>query len=224
MLQPTLIPDTRAMIRIESPAQPTQRIALLLPGISGEVFSARYDALASACTDAGIALGRVEIWKDSENAQDLTVADIHATLKKVIAYAKAQGYTSIYAIGKSFGGAMWLTLRSPELRAQVLWAPAIAVADTASTYESYRAVQLSQVPSLTSVTIDADFLAQSATPTLIIHGTADLLVPFSNSEKMIAHMPHAQLAAIEGADHSYHTPEHYAEVIQKTVAFLSNQI
>lgn len=38
-------------------------------------------------------------------------------------------------------------------------------------------------------------------PTLIVHGTADVDVPFRQTEELASALPHAQLVAIEGADH-----------------------
>ena len=38
-------------------------------------------------------------------------------------------------------------------------------------------------------------------PMLIVHGTADVDVPFRQIEKLASALPHAQLVAIEGADH-----------------------
>ena len=38
-------------------------------------------------------------------------------------------------------------------------------------------------------------------PTLIVHGTADVDVPFQQTEGLASALPHAQLVAIEGADH-----------------------
>ncbi|HLW02958.1 MAG TPA: alpha/beta hydrolase [Ktedonobacterales bacterium] len=38
-------------------------------------------------------------------------------------------------------------------------------------------------------------------PTLIVHGTADVDVPFRQTEALASALPHAQLVAIEGADH-----------------------
>ncbi|HEV2580309.1 MAG TPA: alpha/beta hydrolase, partial [Ktedonobacteraceae bacterium] len=40
-----------------------------------------------------------------------------------------------------------------------------------------------------------------ALPTLIVHGTADIDVPFRQAKELAAAIPGAQLAAIEGADH-----------------------
>jgi len=40
-----------------------------------------------------------------------------------------------------------------------------------------------------------------ALPTLVVHGTADVDVPFSQAKELANAIPHAQLVAIEGADH-----------------------
>ncbi|HLZ56164.1 MAG TPA: alpha/beta hydrolase [Ktedonosporobacter sp.] len=42
-----------------------------------------------------------------------------------------------------------------------------------------------------------------ATPTLIVHGTADIDVPFSQAKQLVQKIPHAQLLAVEGADHTF---------------------
>ncbi len=38
-------------------------------------------------------------------------------------------------------------------------------------------------------------------PILIIHGTRDIDIPFSQTELLTGKIPHAQLLAIQGADH-----------------------
>lgn len=45
------------------------------------------------------------------------------------------------------------------------------------------------------------FLAQINVPTLVLGGTKDKMTPFSESERLAAHIPHTQLEAIEGAGH-----------------------
>jgi pimeloyl-ACP methyl ester carboxylesterase len=47
----------------------------------------------------------------------------------------------------------------------------------------------------------AKALAQLSTPIVVIHGTDDKLVPFSNGESMAASIPGAELVAIEGMGH-----------------------
>ncbi len=47
----------------------------------------------------------------------------------------------------------------------------------------------------------AKALAQLSTPIVVIHGTDDKLVPFSNGESMAAAIPGAELVAVEGMGH-----------------------
>jgi pimeloyl-ACP methyl ester carboxylesterase len=44
-------------------------------------------------------------------------------------------------------------------------------------------------------------LAQISQPTLLIHGTRDLITPLANSEHMAQHIPNSSLVTIEGAGH-----------------------
>jgi pimeloyl-ACP methyl ester carboxylesterase len=63
-------------------------------------------------------------------------------------------------------------------------------------------------------------LAQIAAPTLVIHGTADPLVPYSVGQAAAAAIPGAQLLALEGAGHlGWFT--HAAEARPATLAFLA---
>ena len=45
-------------------------------------------------------------------------------------------------------------------------------------------------------------------PTLIIHGTADDLVPIWQSEELVKRIPNAKLESIKEADHIYSNKEH----------------
>jgi pimeloyl-ACP methyl ester carboxylesterase len=94
-----------------------------------------------------------------------------------------------------------------------------------------RMVRSSQPPSLRQTGVDNDAaelpvlnlpLQQITVPTLIIHGTADRNVPFSFSEQFAQHVPHARLAALEGADHfmSVSHQEEFNEHVDGFVASL----
>lgn len=57
-------------------------------------------------------------------------------------------------------------------------------------------------------------------PTLIIHGTKDVNVPFEQSEQLAAQIPHAKLYVIEGADHMMPF-SHSEEMEQALEAFMA---
>jgi 3-oxoadipate enol-lactonase len=58
-------------------------------------------------------------------------------------------------------------------------------------------------------------LAELVTPTLVIHGTADRMVPFGNAESIAAALPAAQLERLDGVGHLFwwEQPERSAELI-----------
>jgi pimeloyl-ACP methyl ester carboxylesterase len=85
-------------------------------------------------------------------------------------------------IGKSAGGRLALEnqLKHKDASALVLLAPA-AEAD-----QKFREIKV---------------------PTLIVHGTADPVIPLENSKQMQKIIPNCKLVEIEGADHSYRGKE-----------------
>jgi pimeloyl-ACP methyl ester carboxylesterase len=64
-----------------------------------------------------------------------------------------------------------------------------------------------------------DRLEDIARPTLVLHGTADRLVPVRNAELLAERIPGARLALLEGAGHVYHS-ERADEADAAVLAFL----
>lgn len=56
-------------------------------------------------------------------------------------------------------------------------------------------------------------------PVLIVHGTADAVVPFSHAERLVGEVPHARLCRIEGGEHAV-VFTHLDDVRAKASAFL----
>ena len=63
-------------------------------------------------------------------------------------------------------------------------------------------------------------LEQIVVPTLIVHGTADKVIPISESEAMAARIPGATFIAVEGAGHLVELGPKAAEVQSKILEFL----
>ena len=57
---------------------------------------------------------------------------------------------------------------------------------------------------------------------LLIHGSADSIIPLSSAQKAQENFPHAKLIVIEGAEHGFHGPER-EEVIQMAVDFIKKE-
>jgi dipeptidyl aminopeptidase/acylaminoacyl peptidase len=60
-------------------------------------------------------------------------------------------------------------------------------------------------------------------PTLIVHGTADELVPFAQSQKLLDYIPSATLVPIEGSDHRFTDPKAFEEMTKTTADFIISQ-
>ncbi|MGX1480549.1 UNVERIFIED_CONTAM: acetyl esterase/lipase [Streptomyces canus] len=72
------------------------------------------------------------------------------------------------------------------------------------------------------------YVTAAAPPSLLIHGTADRLVPFEQSllleKSLLAHGAEAQLVPVEDADHGLFGAPELPTLLQQTVAFLSTHL
>ena len=67
-------------------------------------------------------------------------------------------------------------------------------------------------------------LEQIVVPTLIVHGTADKLIPISGSEAMAARIPGAIFHRVDGAGHLVELGPKAAEVQNKILEFLRERL
>lgn len=206
---------------VDTPDKPTNTAVVFLPGISGGAFSDRFQPLVDACVQAGLAIARVSAWENVADVERKNLSDIYRDIGNVTTYLQQQGYTQLFGIGKSFGGAIMLTFPSMYIHKKVLWAPTVGVTESGANIEAYMSATFSTLSSLLDLRVDRAFLQQRDTPTLIVHGTADGTIPFSNSEKIVSMLPRAKLLPIEGADHSYSDKDHEKAVIEASVDFLT---
>jgi pimeloyl-ACP methyl ester carboxylesterase len=65
-------------------------------------------------------------------------------------------------------------------------------------------------------------LASIRVPTLVLHGTADINVPFAMGELVAEEVPGAELVKVEGADH-FMVISHSEEILGAMFAFLDRQ-
>lgn len=207
--------------KLDAPPASTDKVVVFLPGISGGAFSERFQPLVDACLNVGFAVARLNIWKDSADVEQKNLGEIYKDLGEITTHLH-NTYPYMFGIGKSFGGAIMLTFPSVYISKKVLWAPAIGVIETGANIEAYMTAKLGTTSSLLDIQIDRTFLQQKENPTLIIHGTADENIPFSNSEQIVSMLPNASLVPIKGADHSYRDKEHETAVIKATVDFFTS--
>ncbi len=207
-------------IKLDKPTEPTNTVVIFLPGISGGAFTERFQPVVDACLAAGMAIARVNAWDGADDVGKKNLSEIYTTIEKVVEQLLQEGYTNIYGIGKSFGGAIMLTFPGSIVTKKVLWAPAIGVTEVGANIDAYLTEPLGTLAQLIDMKVDREYLEEKDAETLILHGTADDVIPYINSEALTSMLPNVVLVPIPGADHSYKNKEHEASVIQKTIDFL----
>lgn len=217
------IHKTGSTFLLESPKIPTSKAIIFLPGISGGVLSEKFKWFIDAGIDAGFTMVRLNAWKDDEDVARKNLANIHSDVAFVVGYLRERGYTTVAAVGKSFGGTVLLTLPREiqvSITKRVLWAPVISIKDSGSNVDTYLFESLGSLQSLFDLYIDAEYLKGDSSPVLIIHGDADDVVPISNSMKLSSVMQNARIHTIRGAGHSYSEKNHQDMLIKATLDFL----
>lgn len=83
-------------------------------------------------------------------------------------------------------------------------------------------------PELAMSASPVTYVTAAAPPFLLIHGTADRLVPFEQSllleKSLLAHSAEVQLVPVDDADHGLFGAPELATLLQQTVAFLSTHL
>ena len=218
-----LIPNSQAEAIFDTPTAPIQTAILFIPGISAGALTDRFLPFANAVTEAGMAILRVEIWKDQADLEAMTIKQIFTEIDAASSYLEGEGYTTIIGVGKSFGGGMLLLRNYPKLKALSLWAPAIGFSETSS-FENLKSIQLKEVTKIMDITLDPKMLAAINVPVQFVHGDADTSIPLENSRALAAHISNATIETISGMGHSPKNPEEEQLLISKTVAFLQSNV
>lgn len=187
---------------------------------------------------------------DSEGSfGDLTIAKAVDTVKAVIAHIKqSDPGRMIILTGGSFGGLVAMHVAAQfkdDIKLLILRAPVSdwkAVWDKDLTPEQF--AQWDRDGSFTApmpwgqtVTfcrelydemIQGDVYTEIAPaiaiPTLIVHGTADDVVPLVQSEKLNNVINNSKLIVLDGADHGFENPDHLTAYQGYIVSFLKNNI
>lgn len=201
--------------------------------------------LANALANAGYASVRFN-FMGTQNSDgtflDVTVwtevADLHAILDYVETLDIVDK-DNIYLQGNSYGGLVTSLVapeRASEIRAVCLWFPAMCAGDDARDGHIQDATfDVNNVPETLRVQrsyVSRQFIldqmaldpyepaAEYEGDVLVLHGTADYMVPISGSEKLVSMYPHAVLSPVEGASHGFYGQ--YANIgAQRMIEFLN---
>lgn len=197
----------------------TDTIVIFVPGMSGKAHSARFQPLVECCISAGLPIARLSAWEGPDDANAKTYSHWQAVVASAVARLQKQGFASIIAVGKSFGGGLLLSQQTPAVTTKILWAPAIgfaaqetlsALRDTASS--TYKLVDLKLSP---------DLLAKETAHVAIIHGDADEVISVENSRQIIKAVNSGAIDIVADAGHSFNDPAHEEVLMNLTRVHLT---
>lgn len=211
----------KTKVVLDKGSEESNTAVIFIPGVSGKAFSDKYKPLSDECLAKGMDLLRVQSWDSVEELEQKNIRQIQEDIDEAIKFLKSEGYTKIFAIGKSLGGGILLTRNYPEITKMVLWAPAIGVEDNKDNLDEKIDTAFSEISSLLEVTVSKDLLSSIKVPVKIIHGTEDKNIPLENSLKIAGLLLYSDVIKIKDMGHSAETPEQEKELIDDTIEFLS---
>lgn len=209
-------------------------LVILCHGFSGNMGGKLFDDITADLNKEGIGVLRFDFnghGKSEGRFQDMTVPNEIDDAKAVIKWAsKLPTTASISLLGHSQGGVV-AAMTAGELGAKVikslvLMAPAAVLRDDAlrgntmgAVYDPWNVPEFVTLPF--GLKLGHDYIVSARTlpiyetaekytgPTLIIHGTADRVVPYTYGERFHHDLPDATLRLMDGEDHGFskNTPE-----------------
>lgn len=236
---------------LTTPDQPTDVIAVLCHGHSSSKNSNGWVVLEPILVENKIAVFRFDFYGNGESEgkfEDGNVSENVDDTLKAIAFVKDKGYKRIILVGSSFGGltSNITASKTNDLAALVLKCPVSDYREVQiqrygpSGLKEWKEKGYATADYLNhgvdrNLTLNYSFVEdyekydayteaeKIKVPTLIVHGTADESVPFSQSQKLAAHIPLATLVPIEGSDHRYTDPQKFKEMTKVISDFIIAQ-
>lgn len=204
------------------------RLAIICHGFGSNKERPLLKAIADSLQSKGIASIRFDFngcGKSEGKFEDMTVPNEIEDAKRVIAYALQQPWVAdISLVGHSQGGVV-ASMVAGELKGSIrsvaLCAPAAVLRDDAlrgqlqgGTYDAGNIPEIVTVPGrnlkvgrnycVTAQTLPIyETALQYEGPVILIHGTADRIVPYTYSERYKAGYKNAKLYLLPGVDHSF---------------------
>lgn len=223
-----------------------EKIAILCHGHSSGKNNKSWSTLVPILHAKGISTFRFDFYGNGESEGKFEESDLSECVDdtlRAIEYIKEKGFEKIILAGSSFGGTSSIVTaaQSNDLYALVLKSPASDYGTVELMYcegqgmkewkergyikydiNSERDLILNYSFVEDYQKYDTYALAQKiAIPTLVIHGTEDESVPFSQSEKLAGCIPNSQLIPVSGADHRYSKDDHFAAMITTIADYIS---
>ena len=152
--------------------------------------------------------------KSDGKTDEMTVFTEVEDLRAVVKTVKSLGYvepSEVYLLGSSQGGLVSALLADEcpdDFAGMILFYPAFNIPEMVKMFSGFG--DFGGMMSMSEAYINSikDFdvwshIGKFSKPVCIINGTADMIVPISNSEKAVGLYPSATLNKIEGANHGF---------------------
>lgn len=233
---------------IENPTDRLDRpIVIIVHGFTSNKDSSSFKKIIENLSNEDISSFRIDLFGHGDSGGDF--ADITITKGKdsvlaAVMYLKSQGYQYIGLLGSSFGGisSIMAANESDDIFFMALKSPVSDWLDISTTRnkkfmdewktkgiidykEGGKSYKLKyKIIDDSRKNVGFDVASNISIPTLIVHGNADEIVPFSGSKKMVELMPNAVLHTVNGANHNYSdSSKSFNEMTEVISSFLINQ-
>lgn len=206
--------DGGSLLLSTSEKTSTDTVVLFVPGMSGKAQSDRFQPLVDCCLEANYPIARLAAWEGADDANAQTYAHWQSVIASAVATLQKVGFSSVIAIGKSFGGGLLLSQYTPAVTTKILWAPAIGFAAT-ETLSLLRNTP-SRAYKLIDLKLSPDLLIKETAHVAIIHGDADEVISAANSRQIVEVVHSGAITIVPGASHSFSDPEHEQALLDHT--------
>lgn len=202
-------------LETEKPVESTEKALIMVPGINSGPYGRLFDPVAEFAKSENHQVIRINAWDGPKDLEDKTLKQLHKLINEAAEKLRENGCQEITILGKSFGGQLTLTHpKKQEFAKMILWAPALDIQKEGNIVK-WRTTQLKKAEQATDIIISKKQLREITTPTTIIHGEQDQVVPVDASRKLQKHIPECKLKEIEKTGHSYKQKEN--ELFEKTI-------
>ncbi|HIE64935.1 MAG: alpha/beta hydrolase [Nitrospira sp.] len=235
-----LTPGERTALTLAEPENLTKHLVILCHGFMSSMESSTNLALTEKLLSKGIATCRFDFFghnKSSGEFQEMTLTRCLAQAEGILRWSTQQGYRKHSLVGSSFGGliAILLAARHPDLCALALKCP---VSDypkiwqsrlgeggmkhwqksgvlSFATFDGKARLEYSFYEDLLKVDTYRD-AALIRSPTLIVHGDADVDVPVDQSNHLFERLQaEKEIEIIPGAGHDFYKPDDFERMIAR---------
>jgi pimeloyl-ACP methyl ester carboxylesterase len=214
-------PDGERLVAWWKPPQPGKAITLYFHGNGGSLWSRRLRAQALTASGRGLLMVSYRGYSGSTGSP--TESGLHTDARTAYDWV-SQSYQAsrLVAYGESLGTGVAVRLAAERpVAGLVLDAPYTSTADVASLIYWYAPVGWLMLDQFRSI----DLIGQVKAPILVLHGTADRVVPFSLGERLYKAAPEPKrFVRLDGEGHSRNLEQGGMAALNEFIAALELQV